>query len=64
MIEKRVTAGLARARAQGMVLGRPRVNARVESTVRALRAKGKGIHAIARKAGVGVGTVQRIIKAV
>ena len=61
MIQKRVKAGLARARAQGKVLGRPRVSARVESTVRALRAKGRGTHAIAREAGVGVGTVQRVL---
>ena len=56
MIQERVKAGLARARAQGKVLGRPRVSSRIEPTVRALRAKGKGIHAIAREAGVGVGT--------
>jgi DNA invertase Pin-like site-specific DNA recombinase len=62
MIQERVKAGLARARAQGKVLGRPRVSSRVEGTVRALRAKGRGIHAIAREAGVGVGTVQRIVK--
>ena len=61
MIQERVKAGLARARAQGKVLGRPRVSPRIESQVRALRAKGRGIHAIAREAGVGVGTVQRIV---
>jgi DNA invertase Pin-like site-specific DNA recombinase len=61
MIQERVKAGLARARAQGKVLGRPRVSAKVEMQVRNLRAKGRGIHWIAREAGVGVGTVQRII---
>ena len=61
MIQERVRAGLARARAQGKVLGRPRVHAKVEAAIRALRAKGRGIHAIAKEAGVGVGTVQRII---
>jgi len=61
MIQERVKAGLARARAQGKVLGRPRVGSRIEATVRALRAKGRGIHAIAKEAGVGVGTVQRIV---
>ena len=63
MIQERVKAGLARARAQGKVLGRPRVSAKVEMQVRNLRAKGRGIHWIAREAGVGVGTVQRIINA-
>jgi DNA invertase Pin-like site-specific DNA recombinase len=61
MIQERVKAGLARARAQGKVLGRPRVHEKIEATVRALRAKGRGIHAIAKEAGLGVGTVQRII---
>jgi DNA invertase Pin-like site-specific DNA recombinase len=63
MIQDRVKAGLARARAHGKVLGRPRVHAKVEAAIRALRAKGRGIHAIAKEAGVGVGTVQRIIAA-
>ena len=63
MIQERVKAGLARARAQGKVLGRPRVSARIEASVRSLRAKGRGIHAIAREAGIGVGTVQRILNA-
>jgi DNA invertase Pin-like site-specific DNA recombinase len=63
MILERVKAGLARARARGKVLGRPRVHAKVEAAIRALRAKGRGIHAIAKEAGVGVGTVQRIISA-
>ena len=61
MIQERVKAGLARARAQGKILGRPRVPAKVEAQVRSLRAKGRGIHTIAKEAGVGVGTVQRII---
>src|SRR6187399_1125908 len=63
MIQERVKAGLARARAQGRVLGRPRVSAKLEMQVRNLRAKGRGIHWIAREAGIGVGTVQRIINA-
>ena len=63
MIQERVKAGLARARAQGKVLGRPRVHPKIEAAVRALRAKGRGIHAIAKEARVGVGTVQRIISA-
>ena len=61
MVRERVNAGLARARAQGTRLGRPRVGAGVERRVRELRATGKGIKAVARELGVGVGTVQRIV---
>ncbi len=62
MIQERVKAGLARARAQGKKLGRPRVSASIERKVRVARAKGIGIKRIARKLGVGTGTVQRIVK--
>ncbi len=62
MIQERVKAGLARARAQGKKLGRPRVSASIERKVRTHRTKGMGIKAIARKLGVGTGTVQRIVK--
>jgi DNA invertase Pin-like site-specific DNA recombinase len=61
LIQERVRAGLARARAQGKRLGRPRVSADVEAAVRAARASGKGIRRIAAELGVGVGTVQRIV---
>jgi DNA invertase Pin-like site-specific DNA recombinase len=63
MIQERVKAGLARARAQGKTLGRPRVSSAVESKVLRFKAKGKGIMKIARELGIGVGTVQRIVKA-
>ncbi len=62
MIQERVKAGLARARAQGKTLGRPRVAASIERKVRTHRTKGMGIKAIARKLGIGTGTVQRIVK--
>ncbi len=62
MIQERVKAGLARARAQGKKSGRPRVAASIERTVRTHRTKGMGIKVIARKLGIGTGTVQRIVK--
>ncbi len=62
MIQERDKAGLARARAQGKKLGRPRVAASIERKVRTHRTKGMGIKAIARKLGIGTGTVQRIVK--
>jgi DNA invertase Pin-like site-specific DNA recombinase len=60
MIVGRVNAGLARARAQGKTLGRPKVDASVEKAVKALRAKGRGIRKVAAELGIGVSTVQRI----
>ncbi len=42
--------------------GRPRVAAFIERKVRTHRTKGMGIKAIARKLGIGTGTVQRIVK--
>jgi len=62
MIQDRVKAGLERAKAQGKVLGRPRVPKSVERAVRRERAKGKGIRRIASDLGIGVGTVQRMVK--
>jgi DNA invertase Pin-like site-specific DNA recombinase len=60
MIAERVRAGLARARANGAVLGRPRIDAGLEQRIR--EASG-GIRKIAVRFGVGVGTVQRVKRA-
>ncbi len=60
MIVERVRAGLARAKTQGKKLGRPSVGADKEQTVRELLATGLGMISTAKRAGVGVGTVQRI----
>jgi DNA invertase Pin-like site-specific DNA recombinase len=60
MIVERVQAGLRRAKAQGKRLGRPRVPTDVEQRIRRELTKGTGIRAVARKLGVGVGTVQRV----
>lgn len=61
MIQDRVKAGLARAKAQGKKLGRPRIAPSIERKVHAARTKGMGMKAIARKLGIGTGTVQRIL---
>jgi DNA invertase Pin-like site-specific DNA recombinase len=60
IIRERVNSGLARARAQGTRLGRPKVAEAVEDRIRELRRAGTGIKTVARQLGVGVGTVQRV----
>ncbi|QIB35810.1 recombinase family protein [Ancylobacter pratisalsi] len=61
MIRDRTKAGLARAVAQGKSLGRPKTDAKTERAIRdALAVGGEGMHKIARRLGVGTGTVQRI----
>ena len=66
MLRERVNAGLARARAEGTQLGRPAEIASDEKKVRSMkaaRAAGKSVRAIASEHGVGVGTVQRLTAA-
>ena len=63
MIQDRVNAGLARARAAGKRLGRPPADAATEGRVRNLRAEGMGIVKVAKTLGIGVSAVQRIEKA-
>ena len=63
IIQERVRAGLARARGEGKVLGRPKIAADVETAVRATLAGGTGMLKAAKLHGVGVGTVQRIARA-
>lgn len=64
MIQERVKAGLARAKAEGKTLGRPRV---VDDAVRAAVLTGKSaglsVRKIAAQVGVSVGTVQGVLTA-
>ena len=60
MIRERVTAGLKRAKAKGMRLGRKPVSREKEELVKSLLAEGKGILKVAKEAGVGVSVVQRL----
>ncbi len=63
MIVERVKAGLKRAKAQGKVLGRPRIAPAVEAQIVQLRATQQlGMRAIARQLGVGNCTVQRVLR--
>jgi DNA invertase Pin-like site-specific DNA recombinase len=63
IIQERVKAGLARAKDEGITLGRPTLEAsdpERAAQVRAMRAQGIGVRKIARTLGVGVGTVLRL----
>ncbi len=60
MIQERVRAGLARAKAQGKKLGRPFVAPDVENAIRKSLAAGNGILKTAATVGVGSSTVQRV----
>jgi DNA invertase Pin-like site-specific DNA recombinase len=61
MIQERVKAGLARARAQGKRLGRPRIEIATERKILNVRREGLGIRKIATTLQVGVGTVKRVL---
>jgi DNA invertase Pin-like site-specific DNA recombinase len=54
MIRERVNAGLARAKAQGKQLGRPKVPAETEAAIRAARADGVGVRTVQRVLGEAV----------
>ncbi len=61
IIGERIDTGLARARANGKRLGRPRVEKSVEQAIRqALGKRDKGMRKFARETGVGVSVVQRV----
>jgi DNA invertase Pin-like site-specific DNA recombinase len=60
MIVERVKAGLSRARSQGKRLGRRPVSEAVVERIRERLATGTGILRVAKKLGVGTGTVHRV----
>jgi len=62
MIRERVNAGLARARAKGKQLGRPKTlrTGQIEA-IKVARAEGKSLRAVAKEVGTSLGTVQRAL---
>jgi hypothetical protein len=61
MIQERIRAGLARAKAAGKKFGRPKIDKATEAKMgKALRAGDMGMRKIAVEFGVGMATVQRI----
>ena len=64
IIRERVNAGLARAKAEGKTLGRPRRDdPKLLAKIRKLRKQKVGILKIAKQLGIGTSTVQRIVSA-
>jgi DNA invertase Pin-like site-specific DNA recombinase len=61
IIRERVNAGLARARAKGIKLGRRPVKPAIEARIVELKAEGMGILKIGRTVGVGTSVVQRVL---
>ena len=62
MISERVKAGLARTKAKGTRLGRPKASTECENQILELRSNGMGILRIGKKLGVGTSTVQRVLQ--
>tara|TARA_R110001592_G_scaffold16881_11_gene71670 strand:- start:2935 stop:3327 length:393 start_codon:yes stop_codon:yes gene_type:complete len=63
MIRERVNAGLARARAQGKVLGRPKlIDDSVIAKVKEDRQQGLSLRAIQKKHKISLGAVHKIAK--
>jgi DNA invertase Pin-like site-specific DNA recombinase len=60
MIVERTKAGMARARARGKRIGRPPASDAMVSAIRALRAKGRGMDAIAKELRCGKSLSLRI----
>ena len=67
MIRDRINAGIARARQHGTKSGRPHgrpgvIDDALVKKVRTMRAQGIGKKRIANDLGVGVGTVQKVVR--
>jgi DNA invertase Pin-like site-specific DNA recombinase len=60
LIRDWVNAGLARAKANGKTLGRPKTGNEAEAAIRQSLAEGMGILKAAKAHGVGTSVVQRI----
>lgn len=60
MIRERVKAGLARARSEGVVLGRPRIPQEKEEQIRKALNRGLSVAVVARQVGCGRGTCDRV----
>jgi len=57
LMQERVRSGLAKARAQGKILGRPKVSAVTIKEIKRLRKEGKSLSQTAKQLGVSYQTV-------
>lgn len=62
MIQERVKAGLERAKAKGVRLGRPPLPGRRREEIMRLHHEGRSQRGIARDVGVALGTVQNVLR--
>lgn len=60
IIRDRVNSGLARARAQGKTLGRPRLTNGTEDAIRAALLRGESVRKVAEACKASIGTVHRV----
>jgi DNA invertase Pin-like site-specific DNA recombinase len=63
LIQERVRAGLARAKAEGKQLGRPKVSPKIEAAIQTALSQGESIRKTAALVGCSPGLVQRVAKA-
>jgi len=61
MIQERVKAGVARAKAHGIKFGRPTIGEDKEKQIRELYREGRSYRAIANQVGCGISAVQRVL---
>jgi DNA invertase Pin-like site-specific DNA recombinase len=61
MIQERVRAGVARAKAHGVKFGRPTIGEEKEKQIRELYKQGNSYRAIATNVGCGISAVQRVL---
>ena len=61
MVSERVKAGLARTKAKGTKLGRPKVSPQTEAKIMKLPANGMGMLRPGKELGVGTSVVQRVV---
>ncbi len=62
MISERVKAGLARTKAKGTRLGRPKTSRQTEAKIMKLHSKGMGMLKIGKELGLGTSVVQRVVR--
>lgn len=61
IIQERIKAALARARAKGTTVGIPMTDAKIKRQIRNLAVRGAGKVIIARMLGIGVSVTQRVL---